>query len=81
MPSATIMAFRMERIAPARQGSEEAIAHYLCVEGRCMMDQVDLLSNQRTGLSTETYQAVLVQMDGMALLATVRPHRWDSCTR
>jgi hypothetical protein len=45
------------------------------VEGRCTMDQVDLLSNQRTGLSTETYQAVLAQMDGMALLATVRPHR------
>jgi len=51
------------------------------VEGRCMMDQIDQPLNQQTGLSTETYQAALAQMDGMALLATVRLHRRDFCTR
>ena len=78
MRNATILAFRMEPIAPAHLESEEAIAPYLCVEERCMMVRDDLLLHQQMGLSTGTCQLVLAQMDGLVPPATVRPQRWTS---
>jgi len=78
MPNVTILVFIMEPIAPAHLEAEEAIAPYPCVEEHCMMGQDDLLSPRRMGLSTETYQLVLAQMDGLVLLATVSPQHCAS---